>query len=491
MHAFATTLLRKVALGRALHLRQWCSRQLSPTAHKLTSSYYFEPHTCTLMGNTFGDMINRAAAQWGGDVGWIFSKECKHITYGEYKNDVDKACRGLLAAGLQKGNPVALCSPNTYHWLVMYGALAKSGIVSACIHPSCTPSELETCLKKADCAGIYVPESFETIKYYQLLNDMIPELKNSPPGQLRSKRGCINLRDIFDGGSSDIVEVEKNVSFDDPLTIIFTSGTTGTPKAAAISHHGFVNNVVAYHYRNPFDRCAVTMGGTVCTTDSRKLVGEKYNAAVVVGYGATETSTVACVAAYTDPEVKKMTTVGKPLPFTEAKIADPLTGKETSINEPGEVWIRGHNVFLGYYGEEAKTREVITPARWYKTGDIGTMDEDGYVTITGRSKDVVIRGGENVYPVEVEGVLNGHPDVHEAFVLGVPNERMGEELCAWIVPKESSNIKDEELREHCKGKISRFKTPKYFVHEREYPKTSIGKPKKQEMRTLAVKKLGL
>uniref|UniRef100_A0A2R5LAN1 Medium-chain acyl-CoA ligase ACSF2, mitochondrial n=1 Tax=Ornithodoros turicata TaxID=34597 RepID=A0A2R5LAN1_9ACAR len=458
-------------------------------------------------------------------------------------------------------------------------------MVSACIHPAYTAAEFETCLKKVGCAGIYIPESYKTMKYYDILSDMIPELRDSAPGQLNCEKfpflrsvlvdsekslgGSINIRAIFEGGNADITQVEGDIGIDDPLTIVFTSGTTGTPKAAMISHHSFVNNALAYSYRNPVDRrnsiccplpffhvfgmmitlgvatvtgtkvivpspgydikdiletiekhrCVeisgaptmhldilghpdfdkydvssvkkVVMGGNICPTDVRKFVGGKLNAAITVGYGATETTTAACLVGDTDPEDKRLTTVGKPLPFVEAKIADVSTGKETAINEPGEVWIRGHNIFLGYHGEEAKTREVFTAARWYKTGDVGTMDEEGYVTIMGRLKDMVIRGGENIYPIEIEGVLNAHPDVQEALVLGVPDKRMGEELCAWIVPKDGCQPKGEDLQEYCKGKISHFKIPRYFIFQADYPKTAIGKAQKQEMRVLAAKKLGL
>lgn len=559
--------------------------QSSCASRKLTSSYYLEPNPNPLLGDTYGACIDKAAERWPDDGGWIFAKEGGEVTYGKFKTDVNQACKGLLSAGFQKGDSVAIWSPNTYNWIVLYGALAKAGIISACIHPAYTAAELERCLLKVGCKGIYIPESYKAMKFYQILNDMIPELKNSSPGQLSSKKfpflrsvlvdsnkslpGCINIRSILEGGTSDLRTAEKNVGIDDPLTVVFTSGTTGCPKAALISHHGFVNNALAYGYRNPVDRrnsvccplpffhvfgmmivagvstitgtkviipspgydikatleavhkyrcvelsgaptmhldilahpdikkydltCVkkVVMGGNICTPEVRKFAQEKLKAITIVGYGATETTTAACLVAETDPEHKRLTTVGKPLPFVEVKVADPATGKETAITEPGEIWVRGYNVFLGYHGEEERTRDVITPARWYRTGDVGTMDEEGYVTIMGRLKDMVIRGGENIYPIEVEGVLNAHPAVEEALVIGVPDQRMGEELCGWIIPRKGSEVRGEDLQDFCKGKISHFKIPRYFIFETDYPKTAIGKPQKAEMRAKAQQKLGL
>ncbi|KAH9374844.1 hypothetical protein HPB48_003291 [Haemaphysalis longicornis] len=173
------------------------------------------------------------------------------------------------------------------------------------------------------------------------------------------------------------------------------------------------------------------------------------------------------------------------------KIADPVTGREQTVDTPGEVWCRGHNVFLGYYNDEQKTRECMTNAGWYKTGDVGVMDEDGYVTIVSRIKDVVIRGGENIFPGEVEDVLNTHPAIHESLVIGVPDERMGEEVCAWVVLKEGANVTDDELNEYCKDKLTRFKIPRYFIYNPNVPRTPIGKPQKAKMRPLATEILGL
>lgn len=552
---------------------------------KLVTSYHCEPSERSLSGETYGRHIDNAAAKWANDVGWVFQHDGQQITFANYKEDVDRVCRGLLSAGFTKGDVIAIWSPNTYNWIVLYGAMAKAGILSACVHPAYTAAEFEKVLTKVKFTGIYVPESFKILKYYESLCGLIPELKDSKPGQLSSKKypflksvivesdkalpGCINWQEILHGGNADLAEAEKKVCMDDPITIVFTSGTTGTPKAAMLSHHGFVNNAVMYDHSSPqlertvlcnplpffhvygmtiatsltvvrghcavipcpgYDtkealkaihtyRCSdvagaptmisdminhpdfqkldlscvrkVVMGGSVVTPEIRKVAREKFNADVWVGYGATETTTVATVITEKDPESKQSTTVGRPMGYVEIKIADPVTGKENPVNEPGEVWVRGFNIFIGYYNDEEKTREAKASCGWYKTGDMGTIDEDGYLSIIGRLKDMVIRGGENIYPIEIELVLELHPAIQECHVIGVPDQRMGEELCAWVLLEPGATVTDAELQQYCEGKLSRFKIPRYFLYEEDYPKTAIGKAQKNKMRDIAAKKLGL
>lgn len=256
-----------------------------------------------------------------------------------------------------------------------------------------------------------------------------------------------------------------------------------------------ITDMISHPERSKYDLSCLTkvvMGGNIVTTEVRKLAEKEFPGAKVwTGYGATETTTAATLVSHLDPESKRFNTVGRPLAFVELKIADPTTGVETPVNEPGEIWVRGHNIFLGYYGDEEKTQEAITPARWYKTGDLGTLDEDGYLNVIGRLKDMVIRGGENIYPIEIEAVLNTHPAVEECLVIGLPDERMGEELCAWVVLKPDAKATDAELQEFCKGKLSHFKVPRYFVYEADYPKTAIGKAQKNLMRDAARKKFNL
>lgn len=556
-----------------------------PSEQKLRSSYWNSTCSKPLSPETLGAYIDTAAEKWGDRVGWSFVQEGKHCTFTDFKDQVDQLARGLLSLGFSKGDTLVIWSPNTLNWILMAAAMAKVGIISASVHFALTAGEFEKCLTTVGFKGIFIAEPFKVFNYYQMLCSLIPELPHSKPGQLNSSKypflkaviadgeknipGCISLRELLQGGQADLQAAQDQVGMDDPFTIVFTSGTTGNPKAAVLSHHNFVNNIIAYDHRAdlttdmvfciplPFfhvyglsvvlgrtlvpglkvvvpgpsydvsaifkaiqeHRCtdvsgSPTMfvdiikspllqhydvsslrraeaGGNVVTPSVRKLIREKLSIPVRVGYGTTELTTAATVVCEDDPELKQLHTVGRALPFIEVKIADPLTGREQPVDTPGEVWARGHNVFLGYYNDEEKTRQCITEAGWYKTGDVGMMDEDGYVIIVSRLKDMVIRGGENIFPFEVEEVLNTHPAIHESLVIGVPDDRMGEELCAWIVLKDGLSVSDAELRDHCEGKISRFKIPRYFIFDPNVPRTPIGKAQKAKMRPLAAHILGL
>lgn len=557
----------------------------SKTERKVTSSYWNQTCSEPLSPFTLGTYVDTAAERYGDRVGWSFMQEEKHCSFSDFKNQVDRVAQGLLSLGFNKGDTMLIWSPNTFNWILMAAAMAKVGIISASCHFALTAPEFEKCLLTVGFKGVFIAEPFKVFNYYDMLSTLIPELRHSKPGQLNSTRypflkaviaggdqkapGCIPLRELAQSAAAELREAQDKVSMDDPLTILFTSGTTGTPKAAVISHHNYVNNVVAFHYRAPLSedmvvcvplpffhvyglsvvlgrtliagvkavvptpsydltamlkaiqehRCtdisgSPTMyvdmirsplfkhydlsslqrsecGGSLVTPSLRKLVRDNLHIPLRVGYGTTELTTATTIVGEDDPEDKQLYTVGQPLPYLEVKIADPTTGREQPVGIPGEVWSRGHNVFLGYYNDEQRTRECITEAGWYKTGDVGVMDEDGYIDIVSRIKDMVIRGGENIFPAEIEEVLNTHPAVQESLVIGVPDERMGEELCAWIVLKEKSKVTDEELREHCEGKLSRFKIPRYFVYNPNVPRTAIGKPQKAKMRPLAAEMLGL
>lgn len=564
--------------------RLLCS-QPEAQRRKLQFSHWFEPCTRPLSEDTLGTCIDNAAHKWGNRVGWAFMQEGGLCTYAEYKHQVDCLARGLLSAGFSKGDPLMIWSPSTFSWTLMAGAAAKAGVLSASTHFGLTPLEFEKCLTTVNFKGIYIPQPFKMFNYYEMLCSLIPELKDCPPGQLKSKKypslktviidsdqsvpGCVSLRDMMQGGEADLQTAQKNVTAGDPFTIVFTSGTTGVPKAAVLSHSNFINNVLMYDQRaklteetvmcNPlpffhvyglsvvlartvvlgakavvpapaYDAAAVlkaiqehrctelygspTMfvdiinsplrkqfdisslrqgesGGNVVTPAIRSLVREKLHVNVRVGFGTSELTTAAIVTGNDDPDDKQLNTVGRPLPGLEVKIVDPNTGAVVPVGTPGEVWGRGPNVFLGYYNDEQKTKEAMTPDGFYKTGDVGVMDDEGFVTIVSRLKDVVNRGGEKVYPTEVEELFNTHPAVQECHIIGVPDERLGEEVCAWIVLKPDAKVTDGELKEHCKGKLSHFKIPRYFIYDAKVPKTPIGKPQKAQMRLLAAEKLGL
>lgn len=578
---------RRLAV-RAVVVAGRCRRPLcsQPAAHgKLQSSYWLEPCTKPLSEDTLGTCIDTAAHKWRDRVGWAFVQEGRLCTYAEYKDQVDRLAQGLLSAGFAKSDPLMIWSPSTFNWTLVAGAAAKAGVLSASTHFGLTPPEFEKCLTTVNFKGIYIPRPFKSFNYYEMLCSLIPELKDSPPGQLKSKKhpslttviidsdqsvpGCVSLRDLMQGGEADLQAAQKNVTAGDPFTIVFTSGTTGAPKAAVLSHSNFINNVLMYDQRakltqatvmcNPlpffhvyglsvvlarplvlgvnavvpapaYDAAAVlkaiqehrctelcgspTMfldiintplrkqfdisslqrgesGGTVVTPAIRSLVREKLNVSLRVGYGTSELTLAAIVTSNDDPDDKQLNTVGRPLAGLEVKIVDPTTGAELPVGTPGEVWGRGPNVFLGYYNDEQKTKEAMTPDGFYKTGDVGVMDDDGFVTIISRLKDVVNRGGEKVYPTEVEELFHTHPAIQECHILGVPDGRLGEEVCAWIVLKPDAKVTDGELKEYCKGKLSHFKIPRYFIYDANVPKTPIGKPQKARMRLLASKELGL
>lgn len=573
--------------SKALSLPSPIEYQESPREKQL--SYRCELGTEPLVDWTLGRCLDKSALVAGNKTAYHFVAENnREVTFSQLQADVYSCCQGLLAADIKKGDSVLIMSPNSYNWAIMFSALAKLGILSASVHPAYTQQELTNAINKVKCKAIYIPESFQVLKFYENLCKWIPELSSSAPGQLNSAQfpflktviadsnrnlpGTINMREIMEGGVASVEDAEAKVGCDDPLTVIFTSGTTGSAKAAVINHHGFINNAVIvtnmvrrtrgnaqaivcnplplFHVfglmtavgqtligqqqvvfpsmgydqvamlksiqdygctelsgsptmyvdlihhprRQEFDLSSLKfcmMGGNICTPEVREFVKTNLNVDVLVGYGATETSTVASVVRSDDPEDKKMTTVGRPIEHVEMKVADPETGRELPVGEAGEVWIRSFNIFNGYLGEEEKTKEVMTSSRWYRTGDVGTMDSDGYFTICSRLKDLVIRGGENIHPIDVESLLDNHPAVSEAHVIGVPDKRMGEELCAWIVLNDGAQVTAQQLQDFLRDKLAYFKIPRYFIFDDDVPKTAIGKAQKNKMRITATKKLGL
>ncbi|XP_075554519.1 medium-chain acyl-CoA ligase ACSF2, mitochondrial-like isoform X2 [Dermacentor variabilis] len=552
LRRFPVTLLMTAHCRGRYHFRPLSS--ISKSEKRVRSSYCIQTCTKPLSPETLGTYVDIAAEKFGDRVGWAFVQEGKQCTFADFKDQVDRVARGLLSLGFCKGDTLLIWSPNTFSWILMAAAMAKVGIIFGSIHFALTTPEFERYLNTVGFKGVFIAEPFKLCNYYEVLSTLIPELRHSKPGQLNCAKypflkaviadgdqkapGCVSLRELMQSCEAKLREPQERVSMDDPLTILFTSDTVVCNPLPFFHAYGLslaVGRTLIYGVKavvpSPsYDvgallkaiqehRCtdisgsptmyvdmirspllkhcdvsslrSVMCGGNVVTPSIRKLIRESLNTSVGVGYGATELTMAATALFDDDPEDKKMYTVGQPFPGLEVKIAHPETGLEQPIGTPGEVWCRGHNVFLGYYNDERKTRECITRAGWYKTGDIGVMDEDGYVTIISRIKDIVIRGGENIFPAEVEEVLNTHPAVHESLVIGVPDERMGEELCAWIVLKVNVEVTDEELRHHCEGKLTRFKIPRYFIYDPKVPRTAVGKAQKAKMRPLAAQFLGL
>ncbi|XP_054834228.1 medium-chain acyl-CoA ligase ACSF2, mitochondrial [Eublepharis macularius] len=520
----------------------------------------------------------------------VYSKEGIRKTFAQLRQDVELAAAGLVALGLRKGDRLGMWGPNKYEWTLMQFATAQAGIILVSVNPAYQANELDFVLKKVGCKALVFPTQFKTQKYYEILKQVCPELGDSCPGTLKSKNlpelsviitldsklpGAFQMADVMEAGDSNhkklLQDIRKTLACQEPINVQFTSGTTGSPKGATLSHYNIVNNanligtrlgvntmearcclpvplyhclgsvlgcmVMAIHgitlvfpslsfeakatlkaldqekcthiYGTPtmyidilgepdfdtYDLSALRGGiiaGSIAPPEIIKKILKKMNMQeMVVGYGTTENSPVTFMGFPHDNVMQKTESVGCVLPHTEAKIEDSVTGEILPLNTPGELQIRGYCVMLGYWADPSKTNEVITDEKWYKTGDIAVLDEYGYCKIVGRCKDMIIRGGENIYPAEIEQFLHTHPKIHEVQVVGVKDERMGEEICASIRLKPGKEPTAEEIKAFCKGKISHFKIPRYIVFVKDFPLTVSGKIQKYKLRERMEKHLQL
>jgi fatty-acyl-CoA synthase len=521
-----------------------------------------------LTSETIGQMLDRVVAAHPDADALVSLHQGVHWTYAELCERIERCSRALLAASVEKGDRVGIWSPNNAEWLVLQFATAKIGAILVNINPSYRVHELEYVLRQSGCSLLVLAQRFRDADYPELL------AQARGPGL----RGTVVLGEEWDAflATGDSVpeaalrEREGTLDFHDPINIQYTSGTTGFPKGATLSHHNILNNgffigetlrytpadrvclpVPFYHCfgmvlgnlaavthgtcvvipSEAFDarttlaaveaeRCTALYGvptmfiaelaepsfedfdlsslrtgimaGSPCPIEVMKRVqGEMGMREVTICYGMTETSPVSTQTRPDDSLEKRTSTVGRVHPHVEVKVVDPATGATVRRGEKGELCTRGYSVMLGYWENEAATREVIDQDRWLHTGDLATMDEDGYVNIVGRIKDVIIRGGENVYPREVEEFLYTHPAVADVQVIGVPDERFGEEVCAWVVLKQGTAVGEEELRAFCRGKIARYKVPRYVRFVDSFPMTVTGKIQKFKMRELEIAERGL
>ncbi|KAM4662570.1 medium-chain acyl-CoA ligase ACSF2, mitochondrial-like isoform 2-T2 [Discoglossus pictus] len=536
---------------RCIH-RASCMFSDSPPPKPITSTSYVHgagqlPLTNKLMQQCLAETTNRIPDQ----EAVVFVRDSIRKTFSQLSKDVETLAAGLLALGLKKGDRLGMWAPNCYEWILIQMATAQAGIVLVSVNPAYQPKELEFVIKKVGCSALVFPSKFKTQRYYEILRQICPELETSPAGGIKSKNlpdlrtvivldeklpGSFLFQDVMEAGSSTFVQqlhdMQKLMSCDDPINIQFTSGTTGNPKGATLSHHNIVNNAIMTGMRLGFDwmkgvrialpaplyHClgsvigslVMTIYGTTlifpsptfeakavlqaiskekCTgvygtptmyidllgqpdfdahTSSlifgviggspipldvmKKIVLETNMKNSVILYGTTENSPVTFSGSPHDEIMRKMNTVGYVMPHTEAKVVDSNTGLVVPLNTPGELLIRGYCVMLRYWNDPEKTKETITPENWYKTGDVVTMDEFGYCRIVGRCKDMIIRGGENIYPAEIEHLLHTHPKIMEAQVIGVKDKRMGEELCACIRLRGNEPCTVEEIKQYCKGK---------------------------------------
>jgi fatty-acyl-CoA synthase len=528
-------------------------------------SYVHGASGTPLLGQTIGENLDRAVERWGDREALVSCHQGLRYTYAELGKAVDRLARALLAEGLRPGDRVGIWSPNCAEWVLVQYATAKAGIVLVNINPAYRTSELAYALRQSGCRALIAAPSFKTSDYASMVE--------SVRGELPALERVVLLGspewEALAGGADQDVEL-PDCQFDEPINIQYTSGTTGFPKGATLSHHNILNNgyfvaegcryseqdrvcipVPFYHcfgmvmgnlgstthgacmvipeaafdpeatlravqderctslYGVPtmfiaelehpdfdsFDLSSLRTGimaGSPCPIETmRRVVDEMHMEEVTICYGMTETSPVSTQTGADDPLDKRVGTVGRVHPHVEIKVIDSETGAIVDREQPGELCTRGYSVMLGYWDEPDKTAEAIDRARWMHTGDLAVMDADGYLRIVGRIKDMVIRGGENLYPREVEEFLYGHPDVADVQVVGVPDARYGEELMAWIVPRGGAEIDRDAIAEFCEGKIARHKVPRYVATVDEFPMTVTGKVQKFKLREMAIEQLGL
>jgi fatty-acyl-CoA synthase len=529
-----------------------------------------------LLEQTIGDNFEATVARFPDREALVMPHQGIRWTYRQLNAEVDRLARGLLARGYAKGDRLGVWAPNLVEWVLAQYATAKLGVIQVNINPAYRTSELAYALQKVGCRGVIAARQFKTSNYVKMLDEVrgeCPELKEiiflDDPGKPGDWAKL--LADGERVPQSEVAARMKTLSPRDAINIQYTSGTTGSPKGATLSHRNIINNayfdglclrltendrfcvpVPFYHCAGmvcgnllatvygativvpapSFDpgetlkaieqeRCTAamcvptmfiammahpdfektdksslrtgTIGGSPCPVEvMKRLVTDFHMPEVQIIYGMTETSPISMQTSADDPIEKRVGSVGRAHPHVEVRIANPDTGETCDYNVPGEFQTRGYSVMLGYWNDEKKTREAITPDGWMRTGDLATMDEQGYANIVGRIKDMIIRGGENVYPVEIEGFLYTHPDIRDVQVIGVPDEKFGEEVMACVIMKEGRPpLTLEAMKAFCKDKLAHYKVPRYLEIVDAYPMTVTGKVRKVEMREQAVKKLGL
>jgi fatty-acyl-CoA synthase len=542
------------------------------TATPAVPSYASGPSDAPLLGDTIGDDLDRTAAAHPDREALVEVQTGRRWTYAQLRADVDAVALGLLAAGAAKGDRLGIWSPNVAEWTLVQYATAKLGVILVTINPAYRTHELEFVLKQAGISVLVAATSFKTSDYAAMIEQVRP---NCPDLRRVVLIGTPSWEELVapgrTGDADELARRQAVLSPDDPINIQYTSGTTGFPKGATLSHHNILNNgynvgrlcgytpsdrvcipVPFYHcfgmvmgnlactshgatmvipgpgfdpkatlHAVAAERCTSLYGvptmfiaelndpdfgsydlsslrtgimaGSPCPVEVMKQVVDRMGMTeVTICYGMTETSPVSTQTRADDSLDRRVSTVGRVHPHLEVKVIDPETGLTVPRGQPGELCTRGYSVMLGYWDEPAKTAEAIDAARWMHTGDIGVMDDEGYLNITGRIKDMVIRGGENVYPREVEEFLYTHPDVVDAQVVGVPDVKYGEELCAWVKIREGAPaLTAEAVREFADGRLAHYKIPRYVLVVDEFPMTVTGKVRKVEMRERSVDLLDL
>ena len=540
-------------------------------------SYAHGASPVPLLGETIGDNVDRIARRFPGNDAVVSVHQNRRLTYAQFAAETDRLAKAFLAAGVEHGERVGIWSPNSLEWVLVQYATAKIGAVLVNVNPAYRLSELEYALRQSGVSTLVLLDRYKTSEYLV----MVREVRGSLPalrevviiGDTEPDEGETGWDDYVacagEVEDAALTERKARCQFDEPINIQYTSGTTGFPKGATLSHHNILNNgffigegcrytdadrvcvpVPFYHcFGMVLGNLAITthgaaivipnwtfdpaltleavakekctslygvptmfiaelalpnfkdydlhtlrtgiMAGSPCPVEVMKRVqSEMHMPEVTICYGMTETSPVSTQTMTDDPLEKRTGTVGRVHPHIEVKIVDG-EGRILPRDTPGELCTRGYSVMLGYWENAEATALAIDAARYMHTGDIASMDADGYVNISGRIKDMVIRGGENVYPREIEEFLYTHPAIKDVQVIGVPDERYGEELCAWVIVHDGASLSEEDVRAYCRGKIAHYKIPRYVMFVDGWPMTVSGKVQKYKMREESIAKLGL
>ena len=556
----------------------------------MKKSYAFTASETKLLCYTIGEFLKEIVTKYPENEALVAAWRDERYTYKEFYDICCRAAKGFMKLGVAKGDRVAIWATNYPEWVITQFATAMIGAVLVTVNPAYRSHELDYCIRDSQSQTFLLIKSFKTSDYLSMFYQVCLEAKIAKAGEIKSERfpylknviflgkeahaGMYNWEELLEMGrdvtDEDLKEREESLDPDDVINIQYTSGTTGLPKGASLTHHNILNNgffigeymkftakdrlcipVPFYHcfgmvlsnlacvthgatmvlpgeYFEPLavletveqERCTALhgvptmfiaelgrpefsqfdltslrtgiMAGSPCPMEvMKKVIDQMHVREITICYGLTECSPVTNQTATDDSLELRCGTVGQPLPYVEVKIIDPETGKMVPVGKPGELCARGYMVMRGYYNKPKETAEIIDEAGWLHTGDLAEMDENGYCKIVGRSKDMIIRGGENVYPREIEEFLYTNPKIKDVQIIGVPDRKYGEQVAAWIQLKEDQKATPEEIQDFCKEKIAHYKIPKYIKFVDDFPMTVTGKIQKFKMREITSKELGL